>query len=102
AFAVERVFHRDGLRVAEGLIAAIIGMVGAFLTGQWLLAGNADDLHQLLTGGRSIEPINTLLTSVLAYTTAVRMARRPTWRTLMWAVIAPYLPPLYSSTQGPP
>lgn len=99
AFAVERVFHRDGLRVAEGLIAAIIGMVGAFLTGQWLLAGNADDLHQLLTGGRSIEPINTLLTSVLAYTTAVRMARRPTWRALMWTVIALYILALYSGRQ---
>src|SRR5690606_20215437 len=66
AFAVERVFHRDGLRVAEGLIAAIVGMVGAFLIGQWLVAGHADDLSQLLTGGRDIEPLNTLLTSVLA------------------------------------
>ncbi|MFD2348379.1 flippase-like domain-containing protein [Nonomuraea ferruginea] len=99
AFAVERVFHRDGLRVAEGLIAAIIGMVGAFLTGQWLLAGNADDLSQLLTGGRSIEPLNTLLTSVLAYTTAVRVSRRPTWRALMWTVIALYILALYSGRQ---
>ncbi|MDA0637963.1 lysylphosphatidylglycerol synthase transmembrane domain-containing protein [Nonomuraea sp. MCN248] len=99
AFAVERVFHRDGLRVAEGLIAAIIGMVGAFLIGQWLIAGNADDLSQLLTGGRDIEPLNTLLTSVLAYTTAVRVSRRPTWRALMWTVIALYILALYSGRQ---
>ena len=99
AFAVERVFHRDGLRVAEGLIAAIIGMVGAFLLGQWLVAGNAEDLTQLLTGGRSIEPLNTLLTSVIAYTTAVRIARRPTWRALMWTVIALDILALYSGRQ---
>ncbi|GAA3833600.1 hypothetical protein GCM10022226_63690 [Sphaerisporangium flaviroseum] len=29
AFGVERVFHRDGLRVAEGLIAAISIRAGA-------------------------------------------------------------------------
>ncbi|MFI6603150.1 YbhN family protein [Nonomuraea sp. NPDC050536] len=88
AFAVERVFHRDGLRVAEGLIAAIIGMVVSFLIGQWLVSGAAPDLHQLLTGGRAIEPLNTLLTSVIAYSTAVRISRRPTWRMLMWTMIA--------------
>lgn len=88
AFAVERVFHRDGLRVAEGLIAAIIGMVVSFLIGQWLVSGAAPDLHQLLTGGRAIEPLNTLLTSVIAYATAVRISRRPTWRMLMWTMIA--------------
>ncbi|MEV0589778.1 lysylphosphatidylglycerol synthase transmembrane domain-containing protein [Nonomuraea cavernae] len=99
AFAVERVFHRDGLRVAEGLIAAIIGMVGSFLLGQWLLSGNAEDLGQLLTGGRSIEPLNTLLTSVIAYTTAVRISRRPTWRALTWTVIALYIFALFSGRQ---
>jgi uncharacterized protein (TIRG00374 family) len=99
AFAVERVFHRDGLRVAEGLIAAIIGMVGSFLIGQWLLAGHVDDLTQLLTGGRSIEPLNTLLVSVIAYTTAVRISRRPTWRALMWTVIALDILALYSGRQ---
>ncbi|WP_336214690.1 lysylphosphatidylglycerol synthase transmembrane domain-containing protein [Nonomuraea sp. LPB2021202275-12-8] len=99
AFAVERVFHRDGLRVAEGLIAAIIGMVGSFLLGQWLVGGNAEDLTQLLTGGRSIEPLNTLLTSVIAYATAVRISRRPSWRALMWTVIALDILALYSGRQ---
>lgn len=99
AFAVERVFHRDGLRVAEGLIAAITGMVGSFLIGQWLDAGNAGDIEQLLTGGRSIEPLNTLLTSVIAYSTAVRISRRPTWRALMWTVIALDVLALYSGRQ---
>ncbi|MEV4018531.1 lysylphosphatidylglycerol synthase transmembrane domain-containing protein [Nonomuraea angiospora] len=99
AFAVERVFHRDGLRVAEGLIAAIIGMAGSFLLGQWLVAGNADDLRLLLTGDRTIEPLNTLLTSVVAYATAVRISRRPTWRMLMWTTIALYVLAFFSGRQ---
>ncbi|WP_219472304.1 lysylphosphatidylglycerol synthase transmembrane domain-containing protein, partial [Nonomuraea rhizosphaerae] len=98
-FAVERVFHRDGLRVAEGLIAAIVGMVGSFLLGQWLIGGTVDDLRILLTGGRSIEPLNTLLTSVIAYATAVRISRRPTWRALMWTVIALDIFALFSGRQ---
>ncbi|MET7337004.1 lysylphosphatidylglycerol synthase transmembrane domain-containing protein [Nonomuraea sp. NPDC005650] len=99
AFAVERVFHRDGLRVAEGLIAAIIGMAGSFLLGQWLVAGNVDDLRVLLTGDRTIEPVNTLLTSVVAYATAVRISRRPTWRMLMWTTIALYVLAFFSGRQ---
>ena len=38
AFAIERVLHRDGLRVAEGLFAAIAGMVLSFALGEWILA----------------------------------------------------------------
>ncbi|GII77385.1 membrane protein [Sphaerisporangium rufum] len=88
AFAVERVFHRDGLRVAEGLIAAIAGMLVSFVLGEWLTAAGPEDLRLLLTGGRDVEPLNTLLTSVVAYITAVRLSRRPTWRAVMWAAIA--------------
>ncbi|MET7463808.1 lysylphosphatidylglycerol synthase transmembrane domain-containing protein [Nonomuraea sp. NPDC005501] len=90
AFAVERVFHRDGLRVAEGLVAAILGMVIAFLLGGWIVTAAPTDLRLLLTGNRDIEPLNTLLTSVIAYSTAVRISRRPTWRALMWTVIGLY------------
>ncbi|MFI6505594.1 flippase-like domain-containing protein [Nonomuraea typhae] len=101
AFAVERVFHRDGLRVAEGLIAAIIGLVGSFLIGEWVVSSNAvGDLRQLLTGDRpGVEPFNTLLTSVVAYSTAVRISRRPTWRALMWTVIALDVLALFTSKQ---
>ncbi|MBN6057990.1 flippase-like domain-containing protein, partial [Nonomuraea sp. RK-328] len=90
AFAVERVFHRDGLRVAEGLVAAILGMVISFLLGSWIVTAGPEDLRLLLTGNRDIEPLNTLLTSVIAYSTAVRISRRPTWRALMWTVIGLY------------
>ncbi|WP_143591541.1 lysylphosphatidylglycerol synthase transmembrane domain-containing protein [Thermoactinospora rubra] len=100
AFAVERVFHRDGLRVAEGLIAAIIGMAGSYLVSEWVVAPHGpEDLAVLLTGGRGLDPLNSLLTSVIAYTTAVRMSRRPTWRAVMWTVIALFLLSLFSGGQ---
>ena len=87
-FAVERVFHRDGLRVAEGLIAAIAGMLVSFGLGTWLVVYGPEDLYQLFTGGRgSVEPLNTLLTSVIAYATAVRISRRPNWRMIMWTAV---------------
>ncbi|SDI01687.1 conserved hypothetical protein [Sinosporangium album] len=99
AFAVERVFHRDGLRVAEGLIAAIVGMVVSFFVGEWLIATGPGDIRQLLTGGRpDVEPLNTLLTSVIAYVTAVRISRRPTWRAVMWTAVALNVFALYTGT----
>ncbi|MBG0826511.1 flippase-like domain-containing protein [Planomonospora sp. ID67723] len=89
AYAVERVLHRDGLRVAEGLFAAIAGMVLSFVLGEWILTTGLDDLRLLLTGGRAgVEPINTLLTSVIAYVTAMRISRRPTWRVALWSAVA--------------
>jgi len=99
AYAVERVFHRDGLRVAEGLVAASIGILCSFLIGQWVLNSSLTDLRVLLTGSRSVEPLNALLTSVIAYVTAVRISRRPTWRFAIWTVIALYAFALYTSAQ---
>ncbi|GII04321.1 lysylphosphatidylglycerol synthase transmembrane domain-containing protein [Planobispora takensis] len=88
AYAVERVLHRDGLRVAEGLFAAIAGMVLSFVLGEWILTAGPEDLRLLLTGGRTgVEPINTLLTSVIAYVTAMRISRRPTWRAALWTAV---------------
>jgi uncharacterized protein (TIRG00374 family) len=99
AFAVERVFHRDGLRVAEGLIAAIAGTLVAFALGEWLVRTGPGDLVQLLTGNRpGVEPVNTLLTSVVAYVTAVRISRRPTWRAAMWTAVAFYVLALFTAT----
>lgn len=96
-FAVERVFQRDGLRVAEGLIAAIIGLIAAYLVGEWVQSPSGpSDLGRLLTGGRHLEPLNTLLTSVIAYATAVRISRRPSWRALLWTVIGLFLLSLFS------
>ncbi|GII96220.1 hypothetical protein Ssi02_64510 [Sinosporangium siamense] len=99
AFAVERVLHRDGLRVAEGLIAAIMGMVVSFFLSEWLISTGPEDIRQLLTGGRhDVEPVSALLTSVIAYVTAVRISRRPTWRAVMWTAVALNIFALYTGT----
>jgi uncharacterized membrane protein YbhN (UPF0104 family) len=98
-FAVERVFHRDGLRVAEGLVAAIAGMLVSFGVGEWLILYAPNDLYQLFTGNRSsVEPLNTLLTSVIAYITAVRISRRPTWRAVMWTAVVVDVFALFTGT----
>ncbi|MFD8562889.1 lysylphosphatidylglycerol synthase transmembrane domain-containing protein [Streptosporangium canum] len=99
AYAIERVLHRDGLRVAEGLFAAITGMVLSFALGEWLLTAGPDDLRILLTGDRAgVEPLNTLLTSVIAYVTAVRISRRPTWRAALWSAVALNAIALFAAT----
>ncbi|WP_229811827.1 lysylphosphatidylglycerol synthase transmembrane domain-containing protein [Streptosporangium pseudovulgare] len=89
AYAIERVLHRDGLRVAEGVFAAIAGMVLSFALGEWIIKFGSAELRFLFTNGRGdIEPLNTLVTSVIAYVTAVRISRRPTWRAALWSAVA--------------
>ncbi|WP_246238844.1 lysylphosphatidylglycerol synthase transmembrane domain-containing protein [Acrocarpospora corrugata] len=99
AFAVERVFHRDGMRVAQGLIAAILALLLSYSVDEWLISAGPADLIQLLTGGRDVEPLNTVLTPAIAYATAVRMSRRPQWRALLWTALALDLFALFTATK---
>ncbi|WP_245647204.1 lysylphosphatidylglycerol synthase transmembrane domain-containing protein [Microtetraspora niveoalba] len=99
AFAVERVFHRDGMRVTQGLIAAILALLISYTLDEWLIGSGAEDLKQLLTGGRDVEPLNTVLTPAIAYATAVRMFRRPRWRALMAAAIVLDVFALFTATK---
>lgn len=99
AFAVERVFHRDGMRVTQGLIAAILALLVSYALGEWLVQSGPADLRQLLTGNRDVEPLNTVLTPAIAYATAVRMSRRPHWRALMWAALGLDVFALFTATK---
>lgn len=99
AFAVERVFHRDGMRVTQGLIAAILALLVSYVLGESLIHSGPADLVQLLTGGREVEPLNTVLTPAIAYATAVRMGRRPHWRALMWVALALDVFALFTATK---
>ncbi|WP_239089984.1 lysylphosphatidylglycerol synthase transmembrane domain-containing protein [Sphaerimonospora thailandensis] len=99
AFAVERVFHRDGMRVTQGLIAAIFALVISYTLGEWLVLAGPAELKQLLTGGRDVEPLNSVLTPAIAYATAVRMSRRPQWRAFMWLAIALDVLALFAATK---
>ncbi|RGA01269.1 UPF0104 family protein [Microbispora triticiradicis] len=99
AFAVERVFHRDGMRVTQGLIAAILALLVSYALGEWLVQSGPADLRQLLTGNRDVEPLNTVLTPAIAYATAVRMSRRPHWRALMWVALGLDVFALFTATK---
>ncbi|MEV0972873.1 flippase-like domain-containing protein [Microtetraspora glauca] len=99
AFAVERVFHRDGMRVTQGLIAAILALLISYSLDEWLIGSGPLELKQLLTGGRDVEPLNTVLTPAVAYATAVRMSRRPRWRALMAAAIVLDVFALFTATR---
>jgi glycosyltransferase 2 family protein len=99
AFAAERVFHRDGIRVTQGLIAAILALLISYAIDEWLLVIHPAELMRLLTGGRDVEPLNTVLTPAIAYATAVRMPRRPRWRGLMWTALALDVFALFTATK---
>ncbi|GAA0406198.1 hypothetical protein GCM10009530_67990 [Microbispora corallina] len=99
AFAVERVFHRDGMRVTQGLIAAILALLISYAIDEWLILSGPAELKQLLTGGRDVEPLNTVLTPAIAYATAVRMSRRPQWRALMWMALGLDVFALFTATK---
>ncbi|MEW9528673.1 flippase-like domain-containing protein [Microbispora sp. NPDC049125] len=99
AFAVERVFHRDGMRVTQGLIAAILALLISYTLDEWIILTGPAELKQLLTGGRDVEPLNTVLAPAIAYATAVRMSRRPQWRALMWTALALDVFALFTATK---
>ncbi|WP_245657905.1 lysylphosphatidylglycerol synthase transmembrane domain-containing protein [Herbidospora mongoliensis] len=99
AFAVERVFHRDGMRVAQGLIAAILALLLSYALGEWVVSASTAELRELFTGNRDVEPLNTVLTPAIAYATAVRMSRRPRWRALLWFALTLDFFALFTSTK---
>lgn len=105
AFAVERLIKRDGLRIADGVLAAVLAH-GASLAVDWWVAEAApasirDALTKQITNTDVTTPVHSYLAPVIAYMTAVGMARRPRWRVLLWVVLllnaAAVLVPGYST-----
>lgn len=92
AFAIDRLLRRDGLRVAVGLLAAVIALGLSLLLDGWIAAGAGDLAGYLSWSGRPgttpPEPVHTDLTPVIAYVTAVRLTGRPRWQAASWTVIA--------------
>ncbi|WP_283138970.1 lysylphosphatidylglycerol synthase transmembrane domain-containing protein [Rhizohabitans arisaemae] len=94
AFAVDRVLRRDGLRVVGGLIAATLALLVSLVIDWWLLSLNPEvPLVNALTrepqgGGQLTEPVHTMIASVIAYVTTVRVGRWPRWQAVMWTAIA--------------
>ncbi|MFI6104380.1 lysylphosphatidylglycerol synthase domain-containing protein [Streptomyces sp. NPDC051310] len=91
AFAIERLIKRDGLRIADGVLAAVLAHGVTLATDLWVARGApatiADALTQPAAGGGLTDPVHGYLAPVIAYMSAVGMARRPRWRIALWAVL---------------
>ncbi|WP_411120514.1 lysylphosphatidylglycerol synthase domain-containing protein [Streptomyces sp. x-19] len=91
AFAVERLIKRDGLRIADGVLAAVLAHGVSLATDLWVAeaapASIRSALTQPLANGSLSAPVHSYLAPVIAYMTAVGMSRRPRWRVAMWCVL---------------
>ncbi|MGW7515727.1 flippase-like domain-containing protein [Streptomyces sp. NPDC054796] len=91
AFAIERLIKRDGLRIADGVLAAVLAHGASLATDLWVAEGAPDSIRDALTKQITntdlTTPVHSYLAPVIAYMTAVGMARRPRWRVLLWAVL---------------
>jgi glycosyltransferase 2 family protein len=91
AFAVDRLIRRDGLRIAVGLLAAVIALCATLGLDAWVAVSAPQGLAEYLAWtdrpGPVHDPLHTDLTPVIAYVTAVRLAGRPRWQTITWLVI---------------
>lgn len=91
AFAVERLIKRDGLRIADGVLAAVLAHGASLATDLWVAEAAPDLIRDALTKQITntdiTAPVHSYLAPVIAYMTAVGMARRPRWRVLLWAVL---------------
>ncbi|MFE9117368.1 YbhN family protein [Streptomyces sp. NPDC007172] len=91
AFAIERLIKRDGLRIADGVLAAVLAHGVALATDLWVAKSAPGSITEALTrqttSGGLTDPVHGYLAPVIAYMTAVGMARRPRWRVALWAVL---------------
>nr|WP_245689114.1 lysylphosphatidylglycerol synthase transmembrane domain-containing protein [Streptomyces chattanoogensis] len=91
AFAVERLIKRDGLRIADGVLAAVLAHGVSLATDLWVAEAAPASIRAALTqpleNGSLSAPVHSYLAPVIAYMTAVGMSRRPRWRVAMWVVV---------------
>ncbi|MFC8495789.1 lysylphosphatidylglycerol synthase domain-containing protein [Streptomyces sp. NPDC057235] len=91
AFAIERLVKRDGLRIADGVLAAVLAHGVTLATDLWVAEAAPGAIRDALTqpqsGGGLTDPVHNYLAPVIAYMTAVGMARRPRWRVSLWVVL---------------
>ncbi|MFJ3959929.1 YbhN family protein [Streptomyces sp. NPDC090036] len=91
AFAIERLIKRDGLRIADGVLAAVLAHGVTLATDLWVSQAAPDTIQDALTrpagGGTLTDPVHGYLAPVIAYMTAVGMTRRPHWRVALWVVL---------------
>ncbi|MET8831239.1 lysylphosphatidylglycerol synthase domain-containing protein [Streptomyces sp. NPDC004610] len=93
AFAIERLIKRDGLRIADGVLAAVLAHGVTLATDLWVAQAAPGSIQEALTqpspgsGTALTDPVHGYLAPVIAYMTAVGMSRRPRWRAVLWIVL---------------
>ncbi|RMI36137.1 UPF0104 family protein [Streptomyces triticirhizae] len=92
AFAIERLMRRDGLRIADGVLAAVLAHGVSLSFSLWVARMAPQSVQDALIrdapGGSGLtEPVHGYLAPVIAYATAVGMTHRPGWRLVMWSVV---------------
>lgn len=91
AFAIERLIKRDGLRIADGVLAAVLAHGVTLAADLWVAKNTSGSIQDALTqpapGDALTDPVHGYLAPVIAYMTAVGMARRPRWRVVLWVVL---------------
>ncbi len=91
AFAIERLIKRDGLRIADGVLAAVLAHGVTLATDLWVAQAAPESVRDALTrlneAGELTDPVHGYLAPVIAYMTAVGLSRRPRWRVLLWVVL---------------
>ncbi|MFM9446290.1 flippase-like domain-containing protein [Streptomyces acidiscabies] len=93
AFAIERLIKRDGLRIADGVLAAVLAHGVTLATDLWVAKGAPDSIRDALTQPSPgdihalTDPVHGYLAPVIAYMSAVGMSRRPRWRAVLWIVL---------------
>ncbi|GHI05138.1 hypothetical protein AQI88_32155 [Streptomyces cellostaticus] len=93
AFAIERLIKRDGLRIADGVLAAVLAHGVTLATDLWVARGAPGSIQEALTQPSPgdihalTDPVHGYLAPVIAYMTAVGMSRRPRWRAVLWIVL---------------
>ncbi|WP_286252562.1 lysylphosphatidylglycerol synthase transmembrane domain-containing protein [Streptomyces graminofaciens] len=93
AFAIERLVKRDGLRIADGVLAAVLAHGVTLATDLWVARAAPDSIQEALTQPSPgdihalTDPVHGYLAPVIAYMTAVGMSRRPRWRAVLWIVL---------------
>ncbi|MFF4748983.1 lysylphosphatidylglycerol synthase domain-containing protein [Streptomyces sp. NPDC002514] len=93
AFAIERLIKRDGLRIADGVLAAVLAHGVTLATDLWVARAAPSSIQEALTQPSPgnihalTDPVHGYLAPVIAYMTAVGMSRRPRWRAVLWIVL---------------
>ncbi|MEU6240010.1 lysylphosphatidylglycerol synthase transmembrane domain-containing protein [Streptomyces sp. NPDC047024] len=93
AFAIERLIKRDGLRIADGVLAAVLAHGVTLATDLWVARAAPTSIQEALTQPAPgdihalTDPVHGYLAPVIAYMTAVGMSRRPRWRAVLWIVL---------------